>query len=59
MQGKVAGTKEGKKEVSGIELTNILHTSDLLYLYPPNDMTVLMLGFYVTTVFFLLKCLFL
>jgi hypothetical protein len=29
------------------------------YLYPPNDMTVLMLGFYVTPVFlFLLECFF-
>ena len=52
MQGKVAGMKEGKKETNGIELTNMLHTSDLLYVYPPNDMMVLMLGFYVTPVFF-------
>ena len=53
MQGKVAGMKEGKKETNGIELTNILHTSDLLtYLYPFSDMTVLMLCFYVTPVFF-------
>ena len=35
-----------------MEPTDMLHTSDLLYLYPPNDMTVLMLGFYVTPVFF-------
>ena len=35
-----------------MEPTDMLHTSDLLYLYPPNDMTVLMLGFYGTPVFF-------
>ena len=35
-----------------IELTNMLHTSALLYLYPPNDMTGLMLGIYVRLVFF-------
>ena len=35
MQGKVAGMKEGKKETDGIELTNILHTSDLLYILIP------------------------
>ena len=35
MQGKVAGMKEGKKETNGIELTNILHTSDLLYILIP------------------------
>ena len=51
------GRKEGDQWV-WIELTNMLHTSDLLYLYLPNDMTVLLLGFMLVQ-FFLLECLFL
>ena len=49
--------KEGDQCV-WIELTNMLHTSDLLYLYPPNDMTILMLGFLCYPSFFCLNVFF-
>ena len=45
------GRKEGDQWV-WIELTNMLHTFDLLYLYHPNDMTVLMLGLCYPSFFF-------
>ena len=47
------GREQRKREANryGFGIIDMLRTSDLLYLHPPNDMTVLTLGFYVTPIF--------